>query len=534
MNRLLILDDNERFAEVLQRSISGFDNYESETVQYVTTSEVAIELVKEATELQSPFNVLLIDQNLEAEMDGIQVMKEMLSIHSDADTIIFTGYDTPEDGLRAYEAGASRYLPKPFEPEELEFVLKELMRSRKVRLAEARQRQQFRVATKIAEAVGASLNLEDTMDAVLGTLYSVFDKTRLCVLLYDERQNALRFAPSTMKYYEIKNTQYSYQDTFPLNAGSLACQAAQLTIRHKSMELVNVGDVTQDAEYLNLNPETKSECCVGLLNMHGELLGVLALEREWLNGFDERDLDLIHITARHISIAIERAHQSEELKSKSAIAAQTSWAAALAHELNNEVGKIANWAQVIQQVIGDDLPEIRNYAKNIEESAYYLSRSNPWSARSIKSFEIDQHIKDVLEKLAPKKSLSIEFRLNAQGAKVKVSPAQFQFILKQLAGNAARAMGNNEDKKVLVETQLANLETVEILFQDFGPGISEENRMAIFNWQFTTKETGGFGLLFVKQMIEDMNGNITLLPNQPGKGAAFLIHLPLEKKKISE
>ncbi|HNO93530.1 MAG TPA: response regulator, partial [Anaerolineales bacterium] len=250
MNRLLILDDNERFAEVLQRSISGFEGYESETVQYVTTSEVAIELVKEATELQSPFNVLLIDQNLEAEMDGIQVMKEMLSIHSDADTIIFTGYDTPEDGLRAYEAGASRYLPKPFEPEELEFVLKELMRSRKVRLAEARQRQQFRIATKIAEAVGASLNLEDTMDAVLGTLYGVFDKTRLCVLLYDERQRALRFAPGTMKYYEIKNQRYSYQDTFPLNAGSLACQAAQLTINHKSVELVNVGDVSQDTEYL--------------------------------------------------------------------------------------------------------------------------------------------------------------------------------------------------------------------------------------------------------------------------------------------
>lgn len=534
MNRLLILDDNERFAETLQRSISGFNDYENETVQYVTSSELAITLVKEATELQTPFNVLLIDQNLDTDMDGIQVMKEMLAIQSDADTIIFTGYDTPEDGLRAYEAGASRYLPKPFEPEELEFVLKELMRSRKVRLAEARQRQQFRIATKIAEAVGASLNLEETMDAVLGTLYSVFDKTRLCVLLYDEQQQALQFAPNTMKYYEIKNPQYSYQDTFPLNAGSIACQAAQLTLNHKSMELVNVGDVTQDSEYLNLNPETKSECCIGLLNMHGELLGVLALEREWFNGFDDSDLDLIHITARHISIAIERAHQSEELKSKSAIAAQTSWAAALAHELNNEVGKIANWAQVIQQVLGDDLPEISNYAKNIEESAYYLSRSNPWSARSIKSIEVNSLIRDVLEKLAPKKSLSIEFRLNAPDAKVKASPAQFQFILKQLAGNAARAMSSYDDKKILVETQFINLETIEILFQDFGPGISEKNRMAIFNWQFTTKETGGFGLLFVKQMIEDMHGTIILLPNQPSKGAGFLIHLPLEKKETSK
>jgi signal transduction histidine kinase len=33
-------------------------------------------------------------------------------------------------------------------------------------------------------------------------------------------------------------------------------------------------------------------------------------------------------------------------------------------------------------------------------------------------------------------------------------------------------------------------------------------------------------------MIEDMHGSIILLPTQPGKGAAFLIHLPIEKKKI--
>ena len=47
MNRLLILDDNERFAETLQRSISGFNDYENETVQYVTSSELAISASKE-------------------------------------------------------------------------------------------------------------------------------------------------------------------------------------------------------------------------------------------------------------------------------------------------------------------------------------------------------------------------------------------------------------------------------------------------------------------------------------------------------
>ena len=527
MNRLLILDDNERFADSLRRSITSFEGYESERVEVARTSNEAIEFAKAAAENQQPFSVLLIDQNLEAEMDGIQTMKELLTIHSDADSIIFTGYDTPEDGLRAYEAGASRYLPKPFEPAELEFVLKELMRSRKVRIGEARERERFKVATKIAEADGASLNLESTMDAVLGTLYEVFEKTRLCVLLYDEQQKALRFAPATMKYYEIINPAYTQLDIFPINADSIACQAARQAISNKDMVLVNVGDVSQDPEYINLNPDTKSECCIGLLNMNKNLLGVLALERERLNGFDERDLDLIRFTARHISIAIERAQQSEQLKTKSAIAAQTSWAATIAHELNNEVGKIVNWAYVIQQK-ADENPLILDYARKIEESAYNLSSSNPWSARSIKTVEIDSILAGILEKITPQKSIHVDLKLNATGVKVKIAPSQFQFIIKQLVNNAAKAMNDYEEKKIFVSSSLIGDEFVQILFQDFGPGISDENRMAIFKWQFTTKETGGFGLLFAHQMIEDMKGSIDLLPYRSDRGATFMIRLPVE------
>lgn len=528
MNKILILDDNERFADSLRRNIHTIEGYEIEGIETVATPAEAIDFARQAAEQKQPYSVLLIDQNLGADVDGIQTMHEILATHPDADTIIFTGYDTPEDGLRAYEAGASRYLPKPFESKELEFILKELNRSRTVRLAEARQRQRFKIATEIAEAVGASLSLETTMDAVLGTLYEVFEKTRLCVLLYDERQDVLHFGPATTKYYEIKNQGHSHQDVYPLDRGTLASRVARLTIQNKKMELVNIGNVREDLEYLDLNPETKSECCVGLLNMKGELLGVLVLEREWFNGFDERDLELIGFTARHISIAIERAHQSEELKSKTAIAAQTSWAASLAHELNNETGKIANWAHVIQQHAAENMT-IMEAAKYIEESAYYLSSNNPWAARSIKAFLIDEQLRNIIDKSAPKKSIKVEYQLNAPDLKVKISPAQFQFIIKQLVNNAARAMRDYEEKKVFIATRPVNHHFIEILFQDFGPGISDENRMAIFHWQFTTKETGGFGLLFTRQMVEDMGGSIRLLPSQLGMGATFLIKLPIEK-----
>lgn len=526
MNRLLILDDNRRFADALKDNIADFDNYETEFVEVTYTPTEAIELARRAAENQQPFTVFLIDQNLDADMDGIQTMKELLAIRSEADAIILTGFETPQDGMRAYEEGASRYLPKPFEPKELAFILKDLSRSRKVRLEEARQRRRFQVAARIAEAVGASLNLETTMDAVLETLYETFEKTKLCVLLYDKREKALRFAPATLKYYEIQNPDYLQQDTFPLDRETIACRVARQTLKTREMKCENVGNVAEDADYANLNPSTKSECCVGLLNSKSELLGVLALEREWLNGFGEDDLDLIKMAAQHISIAIERAQQSEDLEYNSTVAMRTSWVAALTHDIGNMVGNILNWAYFIRKLAPEN-PQIQEYAKKIEENIVQLSASNPWINQPPTVVEIDQMLESTLNQMTSLRNIEVIFQLSAPEVKVKIRTVQFQHVLKHLVNNASQAMLEQDEKKIYVSTWLSDDNQVSILFRDSGKGLSEEQHRSAFRRRFSTKETGGYGLLFVRQMIEEMNGEIALLRYREGEGANFLIHLPV-------
>lgn len=525
MNRLLILDDNERFADVLKRSISGFNEYETEFIGIATTPKIAIDLTQNAAEKQQPFTVFLIDQNLDAEMDGIQTMKELLAINPDADAIIFTGFETLQDGMRAYEGGASRYLPKPFEPKELAFILKELSLSRKIKLEEVRQRRQFKVATDIAEAVGTSLDIESTMDAVLGTLYDMFEKTHLCVLLYNKHQKILRFAPATLKYYKIKNSQYTQKDIFHLDQGSIACRVAKQTLASRKMEFENIGDVSKDADYKNLNSDTKSEFCVSLLNSNNELLGILALERNWINGFLASELDLIKMAARHISIAIERAQQSEELEYKSIVSTRTSWAANIAHGINSEVNNVLSWAYLIRKKAGEDT-EIGKYAKNIEESATQLASINPWANKPSEPAAIDIFLKEELFEITQPKDIFVDFLPGASDKKVMIKIAQFKNTLRLLVNNASKAMKQMEKKRIFVSTRLVNQNsTVEILFRDFGPGISEDKHSSAFRRPFTTKEEGGYGLLFIRQMIEDMHGEIRLLPYENGKGAEFLIHL---------
>jgi sensor histidine kinase regulating citrate/malate metabolism len=71
---------------------------------------------------------------------------------------------------------------------------------------------------------------------------------------------------------------------------------------------------------------------------------------------------------------------------------------------------------------------------------------------------------------------------------------------------------------------------VEILFQDTGPGINKEVQLSIFQRPITTKGRGGYGLLLVRQMIEDMHGQIKFVTEKPGQGAKFSIQFPIASK----
>ena len=396
-------------------------------------------------------------------------------------------------------------------------------------IEEIKQRRQFKLAKEIAEAVGASLNLETTMDAILSKLHESFGNTRLCVLLFEKRMQALKFAPGTSKFYKINNPQYARQDTFPLDKETIACRVARQTLTKKKIQFENVDDVSKDTDYLILNPKVKSEFCISLLGTKNELLGVLALEREKVYGFGEDDIEVIKTVAQHISIAIERAQQSEELEYKSIVSTRTSWAANVAHGINSEVNNVLSWAYLIRKKAGEDT-EIGKYAKNIEESATQLASINPWANRPSESVVIDIFLKEELFEITQPKDILVDFLSGASGTKVMIKISQFKNTLRLLVNNASKAMKQMEKKRVFVSTRLINQSSaVEILFKDFGPGVSEDKHSSAFRRPFTTKEEGGYGLLFIRQMIEDMHGEITLLPYEEGKGAEFLIQLQVQE-----
>jgi GAF domain-containing protein/DNA-binding response OmpR family regulator len=399
-----------------------------------------------------------------------------------------------------------------------------------IRLEEAeKQHERLQATLQVAEAVSATLNLEDTFKRVLSKLREMFDDTTFCIMTYDEDEETLNFAPATLEFYKVENPEYQAMFSFSMDEKSIACRVARRALEQKDTVIENVEDVNDDPSYLPLIFSTRSELCVSL--MSGEnLLGVLVLERTRLHGFTKDDEMLIENVAHQVSMAIDRAKQNEQLEFKSTVAAAYTWASDIAHDINREVGAIKMVSYLLQKTT-PSREKIIEYGQKIGRSAQILSDagSGPWSDQSAIEVELDNFLRDNLLNLAQPLNMEIEFDLDASHVKLRTNPFAFQRILRHLTRNAAQAMQTVTEKKIILRTRVPEDDKVEIQFQDCGPGVREDVQLSMFHHKVTTKGRtgGGFGLLNVRQMIEDMGGKIRLLPTTPGQGALFSIRLPI-------
>jgi DNA-binding NtrC family response regulator len=111
-----------------------------------------------------PFDLVITDLQL-ADMDGIDLLKQLKALSADTEVIVVTAYGNTEPAVKAVRLGAYDYLAKPFLPEELA-------------LAARRALERKRLAQKVRVLEDASRN-RDPIEELIGTSPSMINVVRM-------------------------------------------------------------------------------------------------------------------------------------------------------------------------------------------------------------------------------------------------------------------------------------------------------------------------------------------------------------------
>ena len=146
MKRILIVEDEERFASFLEKGLSA-NGY--------TTKVVGDGVTAAAVASDEEFDLMILDLGL-PDMDGVHVLSLVRQRGVAMPVIILTARDDMSDKIAGLDAGASDYMTKPFSLEEL------LARLR------ARMRDEDRVELTVLEVGPVTLDLRTRRASVNG------------------------------------------------------------------------------------------------------------------------------------------------------------------------------------------------------------------------------------------------------------------------------------------------------------------------------------------------------------------------------
>lgn len=124
-----------------------------------------------------------------------------------------------------------------------------------------------------------------------------------------------------------------------------------------------------------------------------------------------------------------------------------------------------------------------------------------------------------------------DVRVPKQIPELNLDRQQMKQAMINLLGNAVSAIKENGLIEIIV-THDPILKMVRIEVADDGPGISDEDKIRLFEPYFSTKQSGmGLGLTIVNSIVADHFGMIRVQDNHP-RGAKFVIELPVYGESV--
>ena len=316
--------------------------------------------------------------------------------------------------------------------------------------------------------------------------------------------------------------------------------------------IIHIPDVQADPDYTWAEAQRLGgyRTIVGVpMLREGMVTGVLALTRDQVRPFTEKQIELVSTFADQAAIAIENVRLFDEIQDKSRQLAEASqhksqFLANMSHELRTPLNAILGYTElVLDNVYGDTPDKMRGVLQRIESNGRHLLGliNDVLDLSKIEAGELtlaltEYSLKEVVhtvytavEPLASEKKLAFKIEVPPDLPAGHGDERRLTQVLLNLVGNAIKFTDSGE---VLIKAAAAN-GAFKVAVHDTGPGISAADQGKLFQ-QFQqadnsiTRRKGGTGLgLAISKRIVEMHGGKIWVESRVGQGSTFAFTLPV-------
>jgi two-component system NtrC family sensor kinase len=513
------------------------------TILTATSAEEGLRLLNE-----NPVAVVLSDQRM-PEVTGVEFLARVRDLDPKTIRMLVTAYGDVEILGEAINDGSIyRYIPKPWEPEDMRLTLRRAIESY------ALERERTALLDELSQ-----------LNRLSRALHREMDLDRLIELLLSAMHGDLGFDGAALMFFEKDNSHLAWRAIAP-SEDSVAdgMRAVELT-RETAPNFLN-GLLKGDAQVLHVDAleglevpvrdwvtgVSADEILVVPLVGKNAVIGALAVDnRSGGRRFGADDRTLLDGLGMQAVIAIENARLVDDLRHSRAqvlradrLGTLGTLAAGLAHEINNPLVSIhtfltlapekrteddpAFWGEY-HQLATSELERIRGLVSTMSRLAHTGSDAPAVERSLVEVGELGREAASLIQREVVAAGVTLDVESEAEMPKVLGVRDHLHQVLLNLLLNAVQATprGGTVQLHVARDARYGK-DVVSVRITDSGDGIPEEHLERIFDPFFTTKDPDkgtGLGLMISHQIVADHGGSLEVR-SLAGEGATFEVRLP--------
>jgi PAS domain S-box-containing protein len=410
-------------------------------------------------------------------------------------------------------------------------------------------------------SISSSLLLHEQPNAFLTSLFSQLS-SHLQLEVYfnyllDRQQQMLRLHT----YSGIPESSVSQTQWVPLGQGICGTVASE----RRSIVMENVQHDVNPISKLIRSLGVTAYACYPLI-ARGQLIGTLSFGTRNRPRFTGDELALMQVMSEQVASALERSRLIAELQQQTqeleqANRAKDEFLATLSHELRTPLNAMLGWTQLLRartfdetmtnralETIERNTKSLAQLIEDILDVSRIITGKLRLSVTDVELIPVIEAAIDTVRPAAETKNIHLTAQLESSIETVSGDPQRIQQMVWNLLSNAVKFTPQGGQVEVRLERGIAHQApnqhpyssqraVARISITDTGQGIDPAFLPYVFDRfrqadSSTTRSYGGLGLglAIVRHLTELQGGTVSALSEGQGKGATFIIELPVQSQ----